>query len=44
VAWQATRHVNFTGAITRFLPGKFLSDTFVKNGFGFYSIAGTYRF
>ncbi len=44
VAWQATRHVNFTGAITRFLSGKFLSDTFVKNGFGFYSIAGTYRF
>jgi hypothetical protein len=43
-AWQMTRHVNFTGAITRFLPGAFLSDTFVKNGFGFYSIAGTYRF
>jgi hypothetical protein len=44
VSWQATRHFNLTGAITRFMAGEFLSDTFARNGFGFYSIAGTYRF
>jgi hypothetical protein len=44
VAWQTTRHINVTGAITRFQSGPFLSDTFARNGFGFYSIAGTYRF
>ena len=44
VSWQAQRHINFTGVITRFTSGKFLSDTPFKNGFGFYSIAGTYRF
>lgn len=44
VAWQVTRHVNLTGAVSRFQSGAFLSDTFLKHGFGFYSIAGTYRF
>jgi hypothetical protein len=44
VSWQVNRHVNVTGVITRFLSGQFLSDTFARNGFGFYSIAGTYRF
>lgn len=43
-AWQATRNLNITGAITRFQSGAFLSDTFARNGFGFYSIACTYRF
>ncbi len=44
VAYQPFAHVTFTGAITRFQSGQFLSDTFARNGFGFYSIAGTYRF
>lgn len=44
VAWQTTRHLNVTGAITRFQSGAFLSDTLFRNGFGFYSIAVTYRF
>ncbi len=44
VAWQTTRHFSLTGAITRFQSGKFLSDTLFRHGFGFYSIAGTYRF
>jgi hypothetical protein len=44
VAWQITGHVSVVGAISRFQAGPFLSDTFAKNGFGFYSIAGTYRF
>jgi len=42
--WQATRHVLFQGAITRFLPGGFLDTTFVKGGFGFYSVTARYRF
>jgi len=42
--WQATRHINVTGAISRFLSGGFLNGTFVENGFGFYSAAFTYRF
>lgn len=44
VSWQVTRHVNVTGAVTRFRSGKFLADTLFRNGFSFYSIAGTYRF
>jgi hypothetical protein len=44
VIWQATRHCQFQGAITRFLPGTFLEDTFVSSGFRFYSASATYRF
>ena len=44
VVWQATRHLQVTGAVTRFLSGEFLSQTFVAEGFGFYSITTRYRF
>jgi hypothetical protein len=42
--WQATRHLQLQGAITRFLSGGFLDDTFVAEGFGFYSFTARYRF
>jgi hypothetical protein len=42
--WQATRHWQGQGAITRFHSGEFLKDTFVGAGFGFYSISAVYRF
>jgi hypothetical protein len=42
--WQATTHLQFQGAITRFLSGSFLERTFVANGFGFYSATALYRF
>ena len=44
VVWDATRHLQVQGAITRFLPGRFLDATFVSDGFGFYSITARYRF
>jgi hypothetical protein len=44
VIWQATRHLNLTGAITRFLPGGYVEQSFVAHGFGFYSTSLTYRF
>jgi len=44
IVWQATRHLNFQGAITRFLSGDFLKNTFVAEGFGFYSASAQYRF
>jgi hypothetical protein len=44
VNWQATRHWQMQGAITRFLAGTFLEQTFVRSGFGFYSATTTYRF
>jgi hypothetical protein len=44
VVWQATRHLQLQGAITRFLAGAFLEDTFVSSGFGFYSGSVVYRF
>lgn len=44
LSWQPLRHVNVTGAVTRFLSGPFLTGTFVESGFGFYSVAFTYRF
>lgn len=44
VSWQATRHVQVQGAVTRFLSGGFLERTFVARGFGFYSITTRYRF
>jgi hypothetical protein len=42
--WQATRHLNLTGVITRFLPGGYVRQSFVAHGFGFYSSSITYRF
>jgi hypothetical protein len=42
--WQATRHTQLQGAITRFLPGAFLDATFLAPGFGFYSCSFVYRF
>jgi len=44
VVWQATRHLQVQGAITRFLAGGFLERSFVAPGFGFYSASGVYRF
>jgi hypothetical protein len=44
VNWQATRHWQLQGAITRFLAGAFLEQTFVAPGFGFYSATAAYRF
>jgi hypothetical protein len=44
VVWQATRHLQAQGAITRFLAGRFVENTFVGPGFGFYSVSGVYRF
>lgn len=44
VVWQATRHLQLQGVITRFLAGTFLDDTFVSSGFGFYSGSVVYRF
>jgi hypothetical protein len=42
--WQATRHWQLQGVVTRFLPGGFLRETFVGAGFGFYSGSVIYRF
>jgi Alginate export len=42
--YQATRHLQVQGAITRFLSGGFLERTFVAKGFGFYSLTALYRF
>jgi len=42
--WAATRHLTLTGVISRLLPGDYLSGTFVRHGFGFYSASVTYRF
>ena len=44
IVWQPTRHWRFQGAITRFLSGNFLKNTFVAEGFGFYSATALYRF
>ncbi len=44
VVWQATRHLQLQGVVTRFLSGGFLDDTFVAEGFGFYSFTTRYRF
>jgi hypothetical protein len=44
VTWQATRHLQMLGVVTRFLSGGFLDETFVANGFGFYSFTTRYRF
>jgi len=44
VVWPATRHLNLTGVITRFLPGGYVEQSFVAHGFGFYSTSVTYRF
>lgn len=44
VVWQSTRHLQFQGAITRFIAGTFLENTFVSAGVGFYSVTAKYRF
>ena len=44
VVWQATRHLQLQGVVTRFLAGTFLEDTFISSGFGFYSGSVVYRF
>ena len=44
VMWQATRHLQLIGVISRFVSGGFLEDTFVSEGFGFYSFTLRYRF
>jgi hypothetical protein len=44
VVWPATRHLQIQGAITRFLTGDFLKNSFVANGFRFYSATALYRF
>jgi hypothetical protein len=44
IVWQATRHLQLQGAITRFVAGPFLADTFVSAGIGFYSMTAKYRF
>ena len=42
--WQATRHWQLQGVVTRFLAGGFLKQTFLSSGFGFYSASVVYRF
>ena len=42
--WQATRHWQMQGVITRFIAGEFLEQTFLSSGFGFYSASVVYRF
>jgi hypothetical protein len=42
--WQATKHIMFQGAITRFIAGAFLEKTLAAGGFGFYSATMMYRF
>jgi hypothetical protein len=42
--YQITRHLQLQGVITRFLPGRFMEQTFVAKGFGFYSMSAVYRF
>ena len=42
--WEITNHLQFQGAVTRLLPGRFLENTFVANGNGFYSATALYRF
>ena len=44
VVWQATRHLQIQGAVTRFLSGAFLKNSFLAGGFGFYSATARYRF
>ena len=44
IVWQPTRHLQLQGAITRFMSGGFLEETFVSEGFGFYSFTARYRF
>jgi hypothetical protein len=42
--WQATHHLQVSGAILRLIPGRFLDTTFVRGGVGLYSITAAYRF
>ena len=42
--WQATRHLQITGAILRMQSGPFLEQTIAGKGVGLYSISTVYRF
>jgi hypothetical protein len=42
--WQATRHVQITGAVMRMQSGGFLEKTIAGKGLGLYSISTIYRF
>jgi hypothetical protein len=44
VVWQATRHLQLTGAIIRLVSGQFLDTTVVGAGAGLYSATAAYRF
>jgi hypothetical protein len=44
VVYQATRHLQLQGVVTRFIAGEFLDNTFIAPGFGFYSASAVYRF
>jgi hypothetical protein len=42
--WQATHHLQMSGAVIRLVPGRFLDTTFVRGGAGLYSVTAAYRF
>ena len=42
--WQATRHLQITGAVMRMQSGPFLEKTIAGKGLGLYSISTIYRF
>jgi hypothetical protein len=44
VLWQATRHLQITGAVLRLNSGEFLEKTIAGKGIGLYSISTVYRF
>jgi hypothetical protein len=44
VLWQATRHLQITGAVLRMESGGFLEKTIAGKGVGLYSISTVYRF
>jgi hypothetical protein len=44
VMWQATRHLQVTGAVLRLESGPFLEKTIAGKGIGLYSISTVYRF
>jgi len=44
VVWQATPHLQVSGAIIRLVSGEFLKSTAVRAGAGLYSATAAYRF
>ena len=44
ILYQATKHLKFEAAVTRFLSGTFLEETLLASGFGFYSATVSFRF